>query len=155
MEYKINFPSMNGKIEVKLVNRQLELYENYLTHRWYICNLTDEDIKTNIKVDNKAESFIRILDSENIKFEWNEIYILVLKYINGSLIMWVEFDDKDEQELIDLIVDLKLKNCNAALEIEKLKCLIDKLSFEKKALKTQNKFLQEEIDILKPKNSIS
>jgi hypothetical protein len=113
MEYKINCPRWKTTFEVKLVNRHLEFYDG----EYFICDLTDEDIQTNIKVDNKVESFIKILDSENIKFEYDELYSPVLKYISGSLIMWVTFDSKHERELYDLI----LENKKLKLEIQMLK----------------------------------
>jgi hypothetical protein len=154
MEYKINCPRWKTTFEVKLVNRHLEFYDG----EYFICDLTDEDIKTNIKVDNKVESFIKILDSENIKFEYDELYSPVLKYISGSLIMWVTFDSKHERELCDLILDnkkLNSENKRLELKITELKVLIDKITFERNVFKTKSEFLQEDIDILKHKYNIS
>ena len=155
MEYKINFPKFKEVIEVRLVNRQLRFYDNVTTRRFYICNLTDEDIKTNIQVDNKVESFIKILDNENIKFERDENFDIILKYVSGSLIMWVKCYDRKERELNDLIDDLELVGEDKELEIQKLKsniselkCLIDKLSDERETFKIQNEALQKEVDFI-------
>jgi hypothetical protein len=163
MEYKINFPKHKQIIEVKLINRQLRFYDHSAVRsRCYICDLTNENIKTNIKVDNKVESFIKILDSENIKFEWDENFNIVLKYISGSLIMWVTFVDRLNKKLYNIIDDIKLENENSKLEIQmlktnitELKILIDKISFERNVFKTKSVFLQEDIDILNHKHSIS
>jgi SMC interacting uncharacterized protein involved in chromosome segregation len=151
MEYKINFPKYKEIIKVKLINRQLSFYDDIITRRLYICDLTDEDIKTNIQVDNKVESFIKILDNENIKFERDGNFEMVLKYISGNLIMWVKCYDRKEKELKDLINDLELvgedkesENRMLKTNVSELRILIDKLTDEKETFKIQNEALQNE-----------